>query len=225
MEECLVTGVPRAASLRTACVPRHASSMDVVTALDTLGLDAADGQPSAEKLKRCFRKQVLRWHPDMSDGDASRLQQVKEAYLVLAKSKTGGPKKFTFSGYRPGSIQEMGVEDTEQLWDEEATEQLWEDLLKEVKVGEPRKARRRRRGATEPREKFIDNSLPEDVERLADKDWPKRPPPALLGFLPDGVRVPVKIFADVWLFVALFAFLAPPSVRIGVIDALKSIAS
>lgn len=83
--------------------PAHtvaAASPDRATALQTLGLDVSGfSEPSSTEVRRAFRREALKWHPDQEGGDAARFQQIKEAYELLSGRTEVG---ISFSGMPSG---------------------------------------------------------------------------------------------------------------------------
>lgn len=70
----------------------------------TLGIDK---KASADEIKKAFRKQAHKYHPDKKDGDEVKFKEANEAYQVLSDEKkraqydrfgSGGPNPFGGSG-------------------------------------------------------------------------------------------------------------------------------
>ena len=70
------------------------STLSVAEACAVLGFDPSAGLPADDELRKAFRREALKHHPDKNPGDeagaAERFQRVKEASEVLVKARDGG---------------------------------------------------------------------------------------------------------------------------------------
>eukprot|EP00931_Biecheleriopsis_adriatica_P011214 TRINITY_DN112286_c0_g1_i1.p1 TRINITY_DN112286_c0_g1~~TRINITY_DN112286_c0_g1_i1.p1 ORF type:complete len:266 (+),score=54.17 TRINITY_DN112286_c0_g1_i1:89-886(+) len=177
-----LTGRPRRSMRRTSserCRSRTAlrarSSMDSKAALQILELDIDIRQLSETALKRAFRQQALRWHPDVQGGEVVRFREVMQAYKLLSRGPLlSGPDPATRARKRrrrKSSTDDVSI-DGEGMRTE-FTERLWEEILDEAEEAEDGN---RQKESPRRENKYVDNSLMEDVERLENKKWPWQQP-------------------------------------------------
>lgn len=80
-----------AAKLSLMCMA--AAPLDRDSAYEILGLPGrarrnGGEEPTEEEVKRAYRREALKWHPDQVTGDATRFQAVRDAYDLLTGKGT-----------------------------------------------------------------------------------------------------------------------------------------
>ena len=67
------------------------STLSVAEACAVLGFEPSAGLPADDELRKAFRREALKHHPDKNPGDeagaAARFQRVKVASEVLVKAR------------------------------------------------------------------------------------------------------------------------------------------
>eukprot|EP00440_Ansanella_granifera_P031346 gb/GFBE01034036.1/.p1 GENE.gb/GFBE01034036.1/~~gb/GFBE01034036.1/.p1 ORF type:complete len:258 (+),score=16.55 gb/GFBE01034036.1/:1-774(+) len=186
---------------RAGATTVHSSYIDTATALQMLGLDLDIEELSADELKRAYRQQALKWHPDKCDGDATRFLDLTRAYKLLAKSKVK-PLRRRKRRRRTSGTDVEDVSETSQGTSSEYTDRLWEEIRREVDVNVDDESYVRAN-------KYVENSLVDDVERLAGKQWPSRQPrPVRLGVF-EPLRGFIAILANLWFLISVFVIIFP----------------